>query len=119
MNAWAESLPGSAVTADTPLKREFEQHLADCPTLAFRVALSVVRNRADAEDVAQEAIFRAYQKFVHLRDRDRFRACSIVVGVITSREVFKGQPAIITRCASEIRQLTRSSRFCWLFFALV
>jgi len=74
MNAWAESLAGSAVTADTPLKREFEQHLASCPTLAFRVALSVVRNRADAEDVAQEAIFRAYQKFVHLRDRDRFRA---------------------------------------------
>ncbi len=73
MDAVAASLPGSAVTEDASLEREFEQRLADCPTLAYRVALGVLRNTAEAEDVAQEAMLRAYQNFHRLRDRDRFR----------------------------------------------
>jgi RNA polymerase sigma-70 factor, ECF subfamily len=56
------------------LEAEFEQRLADCPTLAYRVALGVLRNAAEAEDVAQEAMLRAYRSFHRLRDRDRFRA---------------------------------------------
>lgn len=52
----------------------FEQRLADCPKLAYRVALGVLRNTAEAEDVAQEAMLRAYRNFHRLRDRDRFRA---------------------------------------------
>ena len=34
------------------LRREFEMRLEECGTLAFRVARGVLRNRADAEDVA-------------------------------------------------------------------
>jgi RNA polymerase sigma-70 factor (ECF subfamily) len=34
----------------------------------------VLRNREDAEDVAQEAFAKAYRNFSQLRDRDRFRA---------------------------------------------
>jgi RNA polymerase sigma-70 factor (ECF subfamily) len=34
----------------------------------------VLRNREDAEDVAQEAFTKAYRSFATLRDRDRFRA---------------------------------------------
>jgi RNA polymerase sigma-70 factor (ECF subfamily) len=56
------------------LRLEFEARLADCATLAFRVAFSVLRQREDAEDVAQEAFVRAYRHFSRLRDRDRFRA---------------------------------------------
>ena len=74
MAALATSLPGSAVNLDASLEREFEQRLADCPTLAYRVALSVLRNTADAEDVAQEAMLRAYRNFHRLRERDAFRA---------------------------------------------
>ena len=90
MHALAASLPGSAVTqddssvcaldsrsgseADARVEAEFEQRLADCPMLAFRVALGVLRNSAEAEDVAQEAMLRAYRNFHRLRDRDRFRA---------------------------------------------
>jgi RNA polymerase sigma-70 factor, ECF subfamily len=54
--------------------REFESHLAECGPLAYRVAQGVLRNAADAEDVAQEALLRAYQKFDRLRDVTRFRA---------------------------------------------
>jgi RNA polymerase sigma-70 factor (ECF subfamily) len=62
------------VTVDHELEREFEARLAECSTLAFRVAYSVLRHREDAEDVAQEAFAKAYRSFRQLRDRDRFRA---------------------------------------------
>jgi RNA polymerase sigma-70 factor, ECF subfamily len=55
------------------LRREFEQRLAECGPLAYRVARGVLRNDADAEDVAQEALLRAYRRFERLRDRARFR----------------------------------------------
>jgi RNA polymerase sigma-70 factor (ECF subfamily) len=63
-----------AVAVDETLEREFEARLADSATLAFRVAYSVLRHREDAEDVAQEALAKAYKSFRTLRDRDRFRA---------------------------------------------
>lgn len=62
------------MTIDASLEREFEQRLADCPTLAYRVALAVLRNTAEAEDVAQEAMLRAYRNFQRLRERKSFRA---------------------------------------------
>jgi len=65
---WARQVEHSAT------RREFEERLADSSPLAFRVARSVLKNDADAEDVAQEALLRAYRKFAYLRERDRFRA---------------------------------------------
>jgi len=63
-----------ALTVDQELAREFEARLVESSTLAVRVAYSVLRNREDAEDVAQEAFAKAYRSFRQLRDRDRFRA---------------------------------------------
>jgi RNA polymerase sigma-70 factor (ECF subfamily) len=74
MHEHAERLVGSLVTADLELEREFEARLADSSRLAFRVAFSVLRQREDAEDVAQEAFAKAYRSFNQLRDRTRFRA---------------------------------------------
>ena len=56
------------------IRREFEECLADSSALAFRVARGVLKNDADAEDVAQESLIRAFRKFARLRDRNRFRA---------------------------------------------
>src|SRR5229473_8366296 len=67
-----EELEHEAAQADT--RREFEQYLAECGPLAYRVACGVLRNTADAEDVAQEAMLRAYRQFERLRDRNCFRA---------------------------------------------
>jgi RNA polymerase sigma-70 factor (ECF subfamily) len=67
-----DELEHEAAQAET--RREFEQRLAECGPLAYRVARGVLRNSADAEDVAQEALLRAYRQFEHLRDRNRFRA---------------------------------------------
>jgi len=60
--------------AHAETRREFEERLAECGLLAYRVARGVLRNSADAEDVAQEALLRAYRSFHRLRDRNRFRA---------------------------------------------
>jgi RNA polymerase sigma-70 factor (ECF subfamily) len=54
-------------------RREFEARLAECGPLVYRVARGVLRNDADAEDVAQEALLRAYRRFDRLRDPLRFR----------------------------------------------
>jgi RNA polymerase sigma-70 factor (ECF subfamily) len=59
--------------AQAAKRREFEERLAECGPLAYRVARSVLRNDADAEDIAQEALLRAYRRFDGLRDAQRFR----------------------------------------------
>ena len=59
--------------AQAAKRREFEERLAECGPLAYRVGRSVLRNDADAEDVAQEALLRAYRRFDGLRDAQRFR----------------------------------------------
>jgi RNA polymerase sigma-70 factor (ECF subfamily) len=74
MDDFADSLPTSLVSPDADLDREFAQRLADSSRLAIRVAYGVLRNREDAEEVAQEAFARAYARFATLRDRGRFRA---------------------------------------------
>jgi RNA polymerase sigma-70 factor (ECF subfamily) len=63
----------SREAAQAVKRREFEALLAKCGPLAFRVARGVLRNDADAEDVAQEALLRAYRRFDGLRDAQRFR----------------------------------------------
>jgi RNA polymerase sigma-70 factor (ECF subfamily) len=74
MNEWVGRWPESLVSADAGLDREFEERLRDSSGLAFSIAYGVLRNRADAEEVAQDAFARAFRKFRQLRDRDRFRA---------------------------------------------
>ncbi len=55
------------------LEQGFDALLVESSRLAFRVAFSVLRQRQDAEDVAQEAFVRAHRRFRQLRDRQRFR----------------------------------------------
>jgi len=74
MDALAGTFAGTFVSADAALAREFEERLADCPALAYRVALGVLRNRGEAEDVAQDALVRAYHNFHRLREREKFRS---------------------------------------------
>ena len=69
--ARTETVPAEAVAAS---QNEWESLLAENAPLAYRVARGVLRYDADAEDVAQEALLRAHQRFERLRDRARFRA---------------------------------------------
>jgi RNA polymerase sigma-70 factor (ECF subfamily) len=74
MHERADRLAGGFVSVDQALEREFEARLVESSTLAFRIAYSVLRNREDAEDAAQDAFAKAYRNFRQLRDRNRFRA---------------------------------------------
>jgi RNA polymerase sigma-70 factor (ECF subfamily) len=74
MNAWVGRWPGTIVSADAGADREFEERLRDSSGLAFSIAYGVLRNREDAEEVAQDAFARAFRRFGQLRDRDRFRS---------------------------------------------
>ena len=56
------------------VREEFEARLTEYGPLAFRVAQGVLRNAADAEDVAQEALLRAFRKFDKLRNPASFRS---------------------------------------------
>ena len=60
--------------AEPDEEARFPYLLTECSALAVRVAYSVVRNRPDAEDIAQEAFVRAFRRMATLRDREKFRA---------------------------------------------
>ena len=105
MNEVAGRLAGPLVRADgaageaDPLIREFEARLADSSTLAFRVAYSVLRQREDAEDVAQEAFLRAHRRFAQLRDREAFRGWLVR---LTFRLALDRRRSDIRRAAREV-----------------
>lgn len=53
---------------------DFERHLRENQRLVYQIAYGVLGNRADAEEVAQDAFLRAYRRFSSLRDPQRFKA---------------------------------------------
>ena len=74
MQEYVDRLPDALTGVTDELDREFERLLLDSSTLAFRVAYGVLRQREDAEDVAQEAFIKAHRNFRRLRDRGSFRS---------------------------------------------
>ena len=58
MQGYVDRIPDSLRAVADDLDREFERLLVESSTLAFRVAYGVLRQREDAEDVAQEAFIR-------------------------------------------------------------
>jgi RNA polymerase sigma-70 factor (ECF subfamily) len=51
----------------------FDERIAENQRRVFQIAYSILGNSAEAEDVAQEAFLRAYQKFRSLREAEKFR----------------------------------------------
>jgi RNA polymerase sigma-70 factor (ECF subfamily) len=74
MQEYADRLLDSLAGVADDLEQEFERLLVESSTLAFRVAYSVLRQREDAEDVAQEAFVKAHRHFRRLRTSASFRA---------------------------------------------
>jgi RNA polymerase sigma-70 factor (ECF subfamily) len=103
MHEFADRLAGSLVTREQTLEDEFEALLVETSTLAFRVAYGVLRQREDAEDVAQEAFAQAHRRFHQLRDRARFRAWLVR---ITWRLAIDRQRAERRRLEREVKSET-------------
>ena len=88
-------------------QREWELRLGESAPLAFRVARGVLRNDADAEDTAQEALLRAYRKFARLREPCRFRGLLVR---ITFRLALDRLRAIKRRQVREAQWVFETSR---------
>ena len=71
------STPAHLLSEDDSLEAAFEAALPECTALAFRVAFSVLRQREDAEDVAQEVLAKAFRGLRSLRGS---RATSALAG---------------------------------------
>jgi RNA polymerase sigma-70 factor, ECF subfamily len=77
----------------------FSERIAENQRRVFQIAYSVLGNSADAEDVAQEAFLRAYQKFALLHEAEKFRGW-------VNRIVFR---LALNRQRSHRRRLTRDT----------
>jgi RNA polymerase sigma-70 factor (ECF subfamily) len=64
----------ASVSEDARGASEFEQRLRECHRVVYQVAFGVLRDRADAEEVAQDAFLGAYRKLSTLREPKKFRA---------------------------------------------
>jgi RNA polymerase sigma-70 factor (ECF subfamily) len=74
MNDRVARWPDRLVSTVPDLDQDFADRVTDSSRLAFGIAYGVLRNREDAEEIAQEAFARAFRRIGQLRDRLRFRA---------------------------------------------
>lgn len=91
------------------LRREFEAQLDDASALAYRVARGVLRNDADAEDVAQEALLIAFRKFDRLRDPKKLRAWLVRISFRLALDRIRSSKRRGVREADWLRERERSS----------
>ena len=71
MSAGVEGLPVAAEADERDAG--FAVRVEENQRRVFQIAYGVLRNAADAEEVAQEAFLRAYRKLASLRDPEKFR----------------------------------------------
>ncbi|MGH9788843.1 MAG: RNA polymerase sigma factor [Candidatus Acidiferrales bacterium] len=85
MSACVNAIVSTA--ANVREEADFAARVAETQRRVFQIALSVLRNPADAEEVAQEAYLQAYRRFSSLRDPARFRAwvCRIAFRLALNR----------------------------------
>ena len=98
MSSYVESLnpPAVSVAGGEP---DFAALLAENQRRVFHIALSVLADPADAEEVAQEAFLLAHRRLSSLRDPTRFRAW-------VSRIAFR---LALNRWRARNRRLTRET----------
>lgn len=68
MEAIAHEVAQIAVDSRALPEAEFNQQLRECCRLAFRVAFAVLRQREEAEDVAQDTLLRIHRELGRLRN---------------------------------------------------
>jgi RNA polymerase sigma-70 factor (ECF subfamily) len=90
-------------------EREWEALLTQNAPLAFRVARGVLRNDADAEEVAQEALLQAYRRFDRLRERERFRAWLVRISFRLALDRLRSRKRRQLRETQWVFENTRSS----------
>lgn len=92
VNVAADAGPGAApVTADPAV---LHQLVVDHGDAVYRLALSVVRDRALAEDVAQECLMKAWLSLGQLRDRGSLRGWVLRIAHNTAISTLRARRAV-------------------------
>jgi RNA polymerase sigma-70 factor (ECF subfamily) len=78
---------GGSVARTNSVDAEFAARMSEARQVVFRVAYSVLRDAADAEEIAQDAFLRAYGRMRELRELEKFRAwvCRIAFRMALNR----------------------------------
>lgn len=69
--------------------RQFEHYISRLRPTVFRLAYGMVRNREDAEDIAQDAFARLYQTNKRFNDDDHVKAWLIRVTINLCKDMVK------------------------------
>lgn len=66
----------------------FERNIREYAPNMYRLALAMLHNRQDAEDVVSEAVLIAYEKRYTLRDRNRFKPWIMQITANEARRIY-------------------------------
>lgn len=68
---------------------QFEHYISHLRPTVFRLAYGILKNREDAEDIAQDAFARLYQSNKHFNDDDHVKAWLIRVTINLCKDMVK------------------------------
>lgn len=85
------SQPQTENTGEAIRKRRFEEIITGQTDSLYRTALTLARNRDDAEDLVQEALTKAWRSFDSFREGEHPRGWLIAILVNTYRDRYKKQ----------------------------
>lgn len=70
-------------------KEEFLQHIRTYTLNMYRLAFSILRNDADAEDAVSEAVLHAYEKLASLRKTENFRGWILRITANEAKRIYR------------------------------
>ena len=77
--------------------QQYQQLIRPYEHTVYVMALSFVKNEADAEDVAQEAFLKAFRSLARFRSEARFSTWLISITLNEARSLIRRQTAIHTQ----------------------
>jgi RNA polymerase sigma-70 factor (ECF subfamily) len=80
---------------------KFHDLIRPCERRIYLTALSVVKNEAEAEDVVQEAVLRAYRKLASFRGESKFSTWLTAITLNEARQRLRGDKSLITESLDE------------------
>lgn len=78
-------------------KERFTAQVLDSESILFKIAMSMLKNEADAEDAVQTAVLNAYEKLSTLKNEDFFRTWLIRI--------------LINACNTRLRERKKSADY--------
>lgn len=76
-------------------KEEFCERVRQCEGSMYKLALGILRNESDAEDVMQDAILKAYCNLQQLKDWNKFKAWILSIVHNTAIEYIRKQKDMV------------------------